>query len=247
MAEDLAGKVAVVTGSAQGIGQAIAVRLAEAGATVVVSDIKDGVATVREIEGKGQRALFVATDVSRGEQGEKLISEAVAAFGSVDILVNNAGITRDALVLRMSEADWDQVLNVNLKGAFLCTRAAVKPMIRKRWGRIVNIASVVGLIGNAGQANYSSAKAGIIGLTKSVAREVASRGVTVNAIAPGFIDTEMTRKLPEAVRQEVLRQIPLGVLGTPRDVANAVAFLCSNDAAYITGHVLRVDGGLAMV
>jgi 3-oxoacyl-[acyl-carrier protein] reductase len=177
----------------------------------------------------------------------KLVEQAISSFGHIDILVNNAGITRDGLLMRMSEADWDLVLTVNLKGAFICTQAVIRHMLRQRWGRIVNIASVVGVIGNAGQANYAASKAGLIGLTKTTAREVASRGITVNAVAPGFIDTGMTQKLSENVKQEFLKQIPVGYLGLPKDVAYAVAFLVSEEAHYITGQVLNVNGGLAMV
>lgn len=244
---DLSGKVAVVTGSTHGIGRAIGIRLASLGAAVVINGHRsDGTPVVKEVEERGGKAIFLAADVSDSTQVEKLIQGAVDTLGSVDILVNNAGITRDNLLLRLSDAEWDQVLNVNLKGAFLCTRAALKHMLRKRWGRIVNITSVVGIMGNAGQSNYAAAKAGLIGLTRSLAKEVASRSITVNAVAPGLIDTDMTAKLSEHIKKQVLGRVPLGAFGTPDDVASAVAFLASEEARYITGHVLSVDGGLGM-
>ena len=186
-------------------------------------------------------------DLAVADEIHKLVEQTLSSFGHIDILVNNAGITRDGLLLRMSEADWDLVLNINLKGAFICTQAVLRHMIRQRWGRIVNIASVVGLTGNAGQANYAASKAGLIGLTKTTAREVASRAITVNAVAPGFIDTGMTQKLSENVKQEFLKQVPVGYLGLPKDVAYAVAFLVSEEAHYITGQVINVYGGMAML
>lgn len=241
-------KVALITGSGRGIGRAIALRLAGPGMTVVVNDIEAGSAGAEEtaaaVRGKGANSSVVLGDISKEDEVARIVDKVISEYGRVDVLVNNAGITRDQLILRMSLEDWDKVLNINLRGAFLCTKAAMRPMIKQRWGRIVNIASVVGVTGNAGQANYSAAKGGLIALTKTCAKEVASRGVTVNAIAPGFIDTDMTRKLPEAIKQELQKQIPLGFLGAPEDVANAVAFLASEDARYITGQVLRVDGGL---
>jgi 3-oxoacyl-[acyl-carrier protein] reductase len=245
---NLSGKVAIVTGSGQGIGREIALKLAEQGANIVVSDINAATAgeVAAEIKAKNQRSIAITTDITIQEDVTGLVNQTISDLGRIDILVNNAGITRDTLLMRMSSDDWDQVLTTNLKGAFLCTQAVVRLMLKQRWGRIVNIASVVGLIGNAGQANYAAAKAGLIGLTKSTAREVASRGVTVNAIAPGFIETEMTKVLSDNAKQEFLRQIPLGFAGSPIDVANAVAFLVSEEARYITGHILNVDGGMVM-
>ncbi|MEM4724438.1 MAG: 3-oxoacyl-[acyl-carrier-protein] reductase [Candidatus Hadarchaeum sp.] len=246
---NLSNRVAIVTGSGQGIGREIALLLAERGASVVVSDINEvtAKAVAAEIESKNIKSIAVTANVSSVAEVNKLVEQTLSSFGHVDILVNNAGITKDNLLMRMSEADWDLVLNINLKGAFLCTQAVIRHMMRQRWGRIVNIASVVGVVGNAGQANYAASKAGLIGLTKSTAREVASRGITVNAVAPGFIDTGMTQKLPENVKQEFLKQIPVGYFGLPKDVAHAVAFLVSEEAHYITGQVLNVNGGLAMI
>jgi len=246
---NLSNRSAIVTGSGQGIGKEIALTLSEHGASIVISDINAATAKemAAEIEAKGGKSIAIVANVTVPAEVNKLVEQTIAQFGHVDILVNNAGITRDTLLLRMSESEWDLVLATNLKGAFICTQAVLRHMIRQRWGRIINIASVVGLIGNAGQANYSAAKAGIIGLTKSTAREIASRGVTANAVAPGFIDTEMTKKLSDNVKQEFLRQIPLGYAGTPRDVAHAVAFLASEEAHYITGQVLNVDGGMVMM
>ena len=244
---NLTDRVAIVTGSGRGIGQAIALKLAEVGARVVVNDLGEASAvngTVEEIRAMNRESLAVLADVSLSPDVDRLVEETLASYGQIDILVNNAGITRDQLLMRMSDEDWDKVINVNLKSVFLCTRAALRPMIKQRWGRIINIASIVGLIGNPGQANYASAKAGIIGFTRTIAKEVASRGITVNAIAPGFIDTGMTQQLQESQRQELMQRIPLGFLGTPRDVAEAVAFLASEEARYITGQVLGVDGGL---
>ena len=245
---DFSNKVAIVTGSARGIGQAIALKLAEVGANVVVNDVGEAEsleAVAAEIRAMNRQSLAVIADVSSPTDVARLVETTVSTYGRVDILVNNAGITRDQLILRMSDEDWDTVINIDLKSAFLCSRAALRPMIKQRWGRIINIASIIGLIGNPGQANYAAAKAGIIGLTRSIAKEVASRGITANAIAPGFIDTKMTQLLDEPQRQELLQHIPVGYLGSPRDVAEAVAFLASEEARYITGQVLTVDGGMA--
>ena len=243
---NLANRVAIVTGSGRGIGRAIALRLSETGATVVVNDIDESAQGVaEEIKAMNRQSLAILADVSLSSDVARLVETTRATYEKVDILVNNAGITRDQLVVRMSDEDWDRVLTVNLKSTFLCTRAVLRHMIKQRWGRIISIASIVGIVGNPGQANYASAKAGIIGFTRTVAKEVASRGITVNAIAPGFIDTEMTQQLGEDRRQELMRHIPLGYLGSPRDVAEAVAFLASEEARYITGQVLNVDGGMA--
>jgi 3-oxoacyl-[acyl-carrier protein] reductase len=240
-------RVAVVTGSGQGIGRAIALRLAEAGATVVVNDIGEAVeAVAEEIRAIPRPSLAVVADVSRSADATEMVEKIIAQYGRVDILVNNAGINRDQLVMRMSDDDWDRVIGVDLRSVFLCTRAALRHMVKQRWGRIINISSIVGVVGNRGQANYAAAKAGVIGFTRTVAKEVASRGVTANAIAPGFIDTGMTRALDEDWKRQLRQQIPLGFFGTPQDVAEAVAFLASEEARYITGQVLGVDGGLAM-
>ena len=245
---ELLGKVALVTGGAQGIGRAVALMLAENGCDVVISDINMEMArtTAAEIEKTGRRALAVQADVARFEDGERMIRETLEGLGRIDILVNNAGITRDKLILRMSEEDWDTVLDVNLKGAFNCTRAAVRYMSKQRSGRVVNIASVVGLMGNVGQANYAASKAGLIGFTKTVGREFASRGITVNAVAPGYIDTPMTQALPEKAKEELMKLIPMDRLGTPTDVAKVVLFLVASGSDYMTGQVLQIDGGLYM-
>ncbi len=241
-------RVVIVTGGGQGIGREIALKFAELGASVVVSDVNITAAkeVAVEAEAKGASSAAVEANVALPEQVASLVDQTLSSFGHIDILVNNAGITRDGLLMRMSEADWDQVLSVNLKGAFLCTQAVLRPMMKQRWGRIINIASVVGLTGNAGQANYASSKAGLIALTKTVAREVASRNITANAIAPGFIDTGMTSVLPENVKEEFLKQIPVGYMGSPEDIANAAAFLASEESRYITGQVLNVNGGMVM-
>lgn len=242
-------KVAIVTGSGRGIGRSIAERLAREGATLVICDVDaDGAAkTADEIAKQfNVKTLGLKIDVTKAAEVEELVKKTVDTFGTVNILVNNAGITRDGLLLRMKEEDWDLVLNVNLKSAFLCTKAAVRFMMRADYGRIVNIASVVGLMGNAGQANYSASKGGMVAFTKTVAKEFAVKGITANAIAPGFIQTAMTDKLSDEARQKMADMIPLKTLGTPQQVADAVAFLASPDAAYITGQVLAVDGGMTM-
>lgn len=244
----LAGKTAIVTGAAQGIGRAIAEALAHAGADVAVADL-DPVRsqdTVTAITKMGRRALNIKVNVANWDDAKAMVDQVVKEWGKVDILVNNAGITRDGLLLRMKEEDWNLVLQVNLNGTFHCTKAALQPMSKQRSGRIVNIASIVGAIGNAGQANYAASKAAVIGFTKSVAREYASRAVTVNAVAPGFIDTAMTQQLSADVKETLSKQIPLGRLGQPSDVAEAVKFLASDEAGYITGHVLHVNGGMHM-
>jgi len=245
---ELQGKVGLVTGGAQGIGRAVALMLARNGADVALSDINGELArsTAGDIEKLGRRALAIEANVADFEDGSRMVGETVETLGQIDILINNAGITRDGLILRMSEEDWNAVLDVNLKGAFNCTRAAIRHMAKQRSGRIVNIASVVGLMGNAGQANYAASKAGLIGFTKAVAREFASRGITVNAVAPGYIDTPMTQALPEKAKEELKKLIPLDRLGTPEDVANAVFFLVTRGSDYVTGHVLHVNGGLYM-
>lgn len=244
----LEGKVAVVTGAAQGIGKNIALALAKKGAAVVISDVNIDRAeeTAAEVRGLGVKALAVACNVGSTDEVNTLFDRTVQEFGQVDIAVNNAGITRDGLLMRMKDEEWDAVININLKGVFLCSRAAVKLMAKRRTGRIINIASIVGAMGNAGQINYAAAKAGVIGMTKTIAKEYAGRNITCNAVAPGFIDTAMTQALPDEVKQEMFSRIPLGCFGKPEDVAAAVAFLASDDAAYITGQVLHVNGGMYM-
>jgi 3-oxoacyl-[acyl-carrier protein] reductase len=244
----LQGRVAIVTGAAQGIGRAIAETLAEAGADVVVADLdptrsKD---TVAAVEKAGRKALNLKVNVADGNDTKAMAEQVIKDWGKIDILVNNAGITRDGLLLRMKEEDWNLVLQVNLNGTFHCTKAVLQPMTKQRYGRIVNIASIVGAMGNVGQANYAASKAAVIGFTMTVAREYASRNVTVNAVAPGFIDTAMTQGLAAEVKEALQKQIPLARLGTPADIANAVRFLVSEDASYITGHVLHVNGGMLM-
>ncbi len=241
-------KVALVTGAGRGIGRAIALKLAGDGADIAAVDLKPEFCaeTCDMVRAMGRRAWAYGADVASAAAVEQTVEKALADAGKVDILVNNAGITKDTLLMRMSEADWDAVLNINLKGAFLFTKALARAFVKQRSGRIINIASVIGLVGNAGQCNYAASKAGVIGLTKSVARELASRSVTSNAIAPGFIETKMTAVLGEDVRRKLLNQIPLGRLGSAEDVANAALFLASDQAAYITGQVLTVDGGMVM-
>lgn len=244
---NLKGKVAIVTGGARGIGAAIARKLAGEGADIVVNDIAAGDSgdqLVAELNAAGNRAVFIAADISKADQAKQLVAESIEKMGRIDILVNNAGITRDNLIMRMSEEEWDSVIAVNLKGTFNCIQAATRPMLKQRSGAIVNLASVVGVAGNPGQANYSASKAGVIGLTKTAAKELASRGVRVNAVAPGFIETEMTKKLPEEYTGKLKDVIPLGVFGTPENVADVVAFLAGDDAAYVTGEVIKIDGGL---
>ncbi|MFJ8098990.1 MULTISPECIES: 3-oxoacyl-[acyl-carrier-protein] reductase [unclassified Lysinibacillus] len=245
----LEGKVAVVTGASRGIGRSIALKLADEGAKVVVNysgsqaKAEEVVAAIQE---NGGEAIAVQASVSKTEEVSALMDVAVKTFGSLDILVNNAGITRDNLLMRMKEDEWDAVLDTNLKGVFLCTKAVTRQMMKQRAGRIINISSIVGVAGNAGQANYVAAKAGVIGLTKTTAKELASRNILVNAIAPGFIETEMTEQLPEDLKQGMLTQIPLAKLGQPEDIAKAVAFLASDDANYMTGQTLHIDGGMVM-
>ncbi|MBD0316071.1 MAG: 3-oxoacyl-[acyl-carrier-protein] reductase [Nitrospiraceae bacterium] len=245
----LQGRIAVVTGAAQGIGRAIAETLAAAGADVVVADLDPGRSqeTVAGVEKLGRKALNVKVNVADSLETKSLVEHVIKAWGKIDILVNNAGITRDGLLLRMKDEDWNLVMQVNLNGTFNCTKAVLQPMTKQRYGRIVNIASIVGVMGNAGQANYAASKAAVIGFTKTVGREYASRNVTVNAVAPGFIDTAMTHGLPADVKETLQKQIPLGRLGKPEDIAAAVRFLASEEAAYITGHVLHVNGGMLMV
>jgi 3-oxoacyl-[acyl-carrier protein] reductase len=244
----LAGRVALVTGGARGIGRAIALRLAADGAKVGIIDLADsGTETAREVEeAGGKAATFFKADISKEAEAKAAVAAVEAALGPVDILINNAGITRDGLMLVMDEADWDAVLTVNLKGAFVMTKAVLRGMIKRRSGCIVSISSVVGRRGNAGQVNYSAAKAGLIGLTKSLAKEVGSRNIRVNAVAPGYIETEMTAALGEAARNALISQIPLGRIGTPEGVADAVAFLAGDSASFITGAVLAIDGGLGI-
>ncbi len=246
---DLTDKIAVVTGGAQGIGQAVAETLARRGANVVVADlqVEKAETVAQEITtSTGNRAIAVQVDVSDSESAKAMIDAAIAEFDRVDILVNNAGITRDNLIMRMSESEFDLVININLKGAFNCTKAVIRKMMKQRSGRVINMASISGVTGQAGQTNYSSSKAGLIGFTKALAKEVGSRGITVNAVAPGFIETALTVDLPKEIKETGIELTPLGRFGQPQDVANAVAFLSSDEAAFITGEVLTVDGGLVM-
>jgi 3-oxoacyl-[acyl-carrier protein] reductase len=246
----LDGKVALVTGASKGIGRGIAQRLAANGAAVAVNfrtDEEGARETVRSIEETGGRATVVAGDVGVAAEAADIVAKAGSALGGLHILVNNAGVSADTLTVRLSEEDWDRVLDTDLKGAFLTIKAALRPMMRQRWGRIVNIASVVAYTGNAGQASYASAKAGLLGLTKSVAREIATRGITANVVAPGLIDTAMTESLSEEIRSWMLSQVPMSRPGSPQDVAAAVAFLASDEAGYISGQVINVDGGMVMI
>ena len=245
----LSGRVAIITGAGQGIGKAIALKLASYGADIAVVDVnlEKVQETAKEAQSMGRRALAIKADVTSVKETEEMAERGFNDLEAIHILVNNAGITRDGLILRMKEEDWDAVMDVNLKGAFNCTKAALKYMTKMKWGRIVNIASVVGEMGNAGQANYAASKAGLIGFTKSVAREFASRNITCNAVAPGFIETAMTDALSGKVKEDLLRQIPLGRLGGANDVSMGVLFLSSNAASYITGHVLNINGGMVMM
>jgi 3-oxoacyl-[acyl-carrier protein] reductase len=242
--------VALVTGAARGIGRAIAIFLARPGLTLYLNDIalgEEASRTQQEVAGRGAQAKLIEFNVADAGQVQQAVDEILKESGRLDLLVNNAGITRDNLILRMKEEEWDAVLAVNLKGAYNCIRAVSKAMVKQRFGRIINITSVVGVMGNPGQANYVASKAGLIGLTKSVARELASRNITVNAVAPGFIQTEMTESLPAKVKELMLAQIPLGRFGTPEEVAQTVAFLASEAAAYLTGQVIHVNGGMLMI
>ena len=243
------GRVAIVTGGGRGIGRAIVGRLAQEGANVAISYRSNDAAaeeTAQKVREVGTQCELFKGDVASPEDVQALFKGVSDAFGRVDILVNNAGITRDNLMMRMKEDEFDEVLRTNLKGTYLCTRAALRPMVRARWGRIVNVGSVVGLVGNAGQANYAASKAGIIGFTKSVAREVAQRGITVNAVAPGYVETELTGGLPEGVKDQILAQVPSGRFGEPEEVAEVVVFLSGEGAGYITGQTIAVDGGMTM-
>lgn len=245
----LQGKVALVTGASRGIGRAIALCLAEAGADVAVNYAGSEAAAgevVAAIEAMGRKAIKLRANVGSAGEVEQMVAAVLETFGRLDILVNNAGITRDNLIMRMKEEEFDEVINTNLKGVFNCLKAVTRPMMKQRFGRIINISSVVGSLGNPGQANYTAAKAGVIGLTKTAARELASRNITVNAVAPGFIVTDMTDKLPEEMKEQLHKQIPLARMGSPEDVAKAVRFLASDDASYMTGQTLHVDGGMYM-
>lgn len=249
MSKPLQGQAALVTGASRGIGRSIALALAEAGANVAVNYAGSEAAAqavVEEIKQLGVDAFAIQANVGQSEQAENLIKEVAGKFGRIDILVNNAGITRDNLIMRMKEDEFDQVIETNLKGVFNCLKSVSRPMMKQRYGRIINISSVVGVLGNAGQANYVAAKAGVIGLTKSSARELASRGITVNCVAPGFIDTDMTRELPEDLRAKMLEDIPLARLGQPEEIAKVVVFLATEGASYMTGQTLHVDGGMYM-
>jgi 3-oxoacyl-[acyl-carrier protein] reductase len=244
----LTGQVAIITGCGGGIGRAIALKLASLGANIVVNDVVEAAAAkvVAEVEAAGREAIVSTASVSDAEAVDGMVAAAMEKWGRVDILVNNAGITRDSLLMRMKDDQWDSVLEINLKGAFVCTRSAVRPMVKARYGRIINIASIVGARGNAGQANYAASKGGLIALTKTIAQEFASRDITCNAVAPGVVDTAMFRALPEETQQAWMDQVPLGRAGTPEDVAECVAFFCLPGGSYITGHVLHLNGGLYM-
>ncbi len=241
-------KVALITGGGRGIGREIANRFAKEGADIAVCDVnQEALEEVKkEIELLGKKCLTFVADVTKPDEVDGMVSKILDNFKKVDILINNAGITRDGLLVRMSEKDWDSVLDINLKGVFNCTKAVAKPMMKQRWGRIVNIASIIGIMGNAGQANYAASKGGIIAFTKSVAKELAGRNINVNAIAPGFIQTAMTKKLPDNHKDVMLKMIPLNRFGEAQDVANTAIFLASESASYITGHVIQVDGGMVM-
>jgi 3-oxoacyl-[acyl-carrier protein] reductase len=244
------GKVALVTGASRGIGRGVALRLAQEGAAVAInyrSDVLAATETLRAIQDAGVPGALVRGDVGIADEAAGIVGEAINQLGGLHILVNNAGVSVDILTVRLSEDDWDRVLDTDLKGAFLTTKAALRPMLRQRWGRIINIASVVAFTGNAGQSSYASAKAGLLGLTKSVAREVATRGITANVVAPGVIDTAMTQALPEDILNWMLGQVPMGRPGTAEEVAGTVAFLASDDAGYLTGQVIKVDGGMVML
>ena len=245
----LENQVVLVTGGSRGIGKSVALACAREGARVIINyagNVKAAEETVKEISDLGQKCLAIQADISKLADVERLIEEATAEFGKIDVLVNNAGITRDGLLMRMKEEDWDAVIETNLKGVFLCTKAVIRGMMKQRTGRIINMTSVVGVMGNAGQANYAAAKAGVIGFTKSTAKELASRGITVNAIAPGFIHSDMTAILPESVKEEMIKAIPIERMGEADEVADTVLFLASNSARYITGQVIHVDGGMVM-
>jgi len=243
----LASEVAIITGAARGIGKAIAEALVREGAAVVLSDISEDVnQTAAELRKNGAKAVAIVGNVTKSDDCEAMVELALKEFGKLDILVNNAGITRDNLVMRMAETDWDAVLDINLKGTFLCTKATIRPMMKQHSGKIINIASVIGLMGNAGQANYAASKGGVISFTKTMAKELGSRNIRVNAIAPGFIESKMTEALAEEARTRLMNLIPLGALGKPEYVAEAVVFLASPAAGYITGQVLNVDGGMVM-
>ena len=245
----LAGRVALVTGASRGIGRATALALAECGAAVIVNyrgQAEAAASVVQEIEAQGGRATAVQADVSQGGDIDRLVKATTETYGSLDILVNNAGVARDNLLMRMKDDEWDTVLNTNLRGAYLLTKAVLRPMMRARWGRIITISSVIGLMGNAGQANYAAAKAGLIGFTKSVAREMASRAITANVVAPGFVETDITAGLSDAIKETALAAIPLGRWAQPDEIAKVIAFLASDAAGYVTGQTLAVDGGMTM-